>query len=359
MIKYLDLKTLNDRYNLNQITSSVFDSGMYINYENVKNFEKEWAKYCEAKHCISCGNGLNALELIIKAFNFPKNSEIIVSANTFIASILAISNCNHKPILVEPTIGRYTIDPVNIEKAITKRTKAILVTHLYGYPCEMDKIIKIANKYKLKIIEDSAQAHGAMLDFKKIGTFGDAAAFSFYPCKNLGALGDAGAIITNNKELANKIQALKNYGSSKKYIFDYKGTNSRMDELQAAILLEKMKYLDDENNKRKIIAKKYLDNIKNDKIILPFLDINCVWHVFPIHCENRNDLKTYLYKKDIETAIHYPIPPHKQLAYKKYNNKSYPITEWIHNTELSLPCNSTLTNQQINYIIKTLNDYGK
>ena len=359
MIKYLDLKSLNSKYNLNQITDTVFDSGIYILGKKVEEFEKEWAKYCKVRHCISCGNGLNALELIIKAFDFPKESEIVVAANTYIASILAISNTGNIPVLVEPIKNKYTIDPKEIKKAITSNTKAILITHLYGYPCEMNEILEIANEHNLKVIEDCAQAHGVKFGLKKVGTFGDAAAFSFYPGKNLGALGDAGAIITNNKELANKIKALRNYGSFEKYVFDYKGTNSRMDELQAAILLEKMKDLDKENNRRKIIAKRYIDNIKNDKIILPYLDVNCIWHVFPIHCEDRNALKIYLYEKGIETGIHYPIPPHKQLAYKEYNQKSYPITEWIHDTELSLPCNSTLTDEQVNYIIKVLNNYGK
>lgn len=359
MIKYLNLKELNNKFNLNQAISEVLDSGMYILGKKVEEFEKEWAKYCKVRHCISCGNGLNALELIFKGLDFSKDSEIIVAANTYIASILAISNCGYKPVLVEPTIGHYTIDPINIEKAITDKTKAVLITHLYGYPCEMDKIVQITKKYDLKLIEDCAQAHGVSFGLKKVGTFGDAAAFSFYPGKNLGALGDAGAVITNDKELATTIKALRNYGSLTKYVFDYKGTNSRMDELQATILLEKMKYLDKENNKRKIIAKRYINNIKNDKITLPPMDINCVWHIFPIHGEKRDELKTYLYKKGIETAIHYPIPPHKQLAYKEYNDKSYPITEWIHDTELSLPCNSTLTDEEINYIIETVNKYNE
>lgn len=357
MIKYLNLKSLNQKFNLSNIVSNTLESGVYLSGKKVEEFEKEWARYCKAKYCITCGNGLNALELIIKAFDFPKDSEIIVAANTYIASILAISNNNCKPVLVEPTINRYTIDPDSIEKAITDKTVGILVTHLYGYPCEMDKIIEIAKRYNLKIIEDCAQAHGAKIGLKRVGTFGDASAFSFYPSKNLGALGDAGAVVTNNKELANKIRALHNYGSVVKHVFDYKGCNSRMDEIQASILLTKLKNLDNENNKRKIIAKKYIDNIKNNQIILPKLDPNCVWHVFPIHCKNRDRLKEYLYEKGIETAIHYPIPPHKQLAYKEYNDKSYPITEWIHDTELSLPCNSTLTDNEIEFIIKEVNNY--
>lgn len=358
MIKYLDLKKINNKYKLDKVISDVLDSSIYLFGTKTEEFEYQWAKYCRAKYCISCGNGLNALELIIKAFDFPKNSEIIVAANTYIATILAISNNNCYPVLVEPTIGKYTIDPNNIEKAIGSNTKAILVTHLYGYPCNMDKINEIAKNHNLKVIEDCAQAQGLIYKgLKKTGTLCDASAFSFYPSKNLGALGDAGAITTNDKELAEKLRSLCNYGMTTKNIFDYKGNNSRMDELQAAVLLEKLQGLDTENNKRKLIAKRYIDKIKNDKIILPEFDSRCVWHVFPIHCEKRDELKAYLYKNGIETAIHYPVPPHKQLAYKEYNSYEFPITEWICNTELSLPCNSTLSLEEINYIIKVINSW--
>ena len=358
MIKYLDLKKLNNKYKLDEVIKNTLKSGVYLFGTKTQEFEYQWAKYCRAKYCISCGNGLNALELIIKAYDFPKESEIIVAANTYIATILAISNNGHIPILVEPTKGKYVIDPYNIEKAITFNTKAILVTHLYGYPCDMDKINEIANKYNLKVIEDCAQAQGLVYKgLKKTGSLCDASAFSFYPSKNLGALGDGGAITTNDKELADKIRSLHNYGMVSKNVFDYKGNNSRMDELQAAVLLEKLPGLDNENNKRKLIAKRYIDKIKNNKIILPEFDSKCVWHVFPIHCEERDKLKEYLYNKGIETAIHYPIPPHKQLAYKEYNTYSFPITEWIYNTELSLPCNSNLSLEEINYIIEILNNW--
>lgn len=358
MIKYLDLKKLNSKYKLDKVIEDTLNSGIYLFGEKTKQFEKEWAKYCRVKYCVSCGNGLNALELIIKAYDFPKESEIIVAANTYIATILAISNSGHIPVLIEPANKEYVIDPNEIEKHITSKTKAILVTHLYGYPCDMDKINEIAQKYNLKVIEDCAQAQGLVYSgLKKTGSLCDAAAFSFYPSKNLGALGDAGAITTNDKELANKIKGLHNYGMTSKNIFDHKGNNSRMDEIQAAVLLEKLKGLDTENNKRKLIAKRYIDNIKNDKIILPKLDSRCVWHVFPIHCERRDELKEYLYNKGIETAIHYPIPPHKQLAYKELNDKSYPITEWIYNTELSLPCNSMLIYEEIDYIIEIINKW--
>ena len=357
MIKYLDLKAINNKFNLSNVIKDTLDSGCYLFGKKIEEFEKEWARYCKVKYCISCGNGLNALELIIKAFDFPKESEIIVAANTYIATILAISNNGLIPVLVEPKTN-YTIDPDEIEKAITDNTKAILVTHLYGYPCGMDKINDIAALHNLKVIEDCAQAHGIIYKgIKRTGSLCDAGAFSFYPSKNLGALGDAGAITTNNKELADKIRKLRNYGMTSKNIFEYKGTNSRMDEIQAAILLEKMKDLDNENKKRKLIAKKYIDNIKNPKIQLPEFDIKCIWHVFPIHCEQRNELKQYLYDKGIETAIHYPIPPHLQKAYEELNIKTYPKTEWIYNTELSLPCNSTLTDEEINYIIKVINTW--
>lgn len=358
MIKYLDLKKINNKYKLDNAVSDVLDSGIYIFGTKTEEFEYQWAKYCRAKYCISCGNGLNALELIIKAFDFPKNSEIIVAANTYIATILAISNSGCYPVLVEPTKNKYVIDPNNIEKAINSNTKAILVTHLYGYPCDMDRINEIAKKYNLKVIEDCAQAHGLVYEgLKKTGALADAAGFSFYPGKNLGALGDAGAITTNNKELADKIRSLHNYGMISKNIFRYKGNNSRMDEIQAAVLLEKLPGLDTENNKRKLIAKRYIDKIKIDKVLLPEFDSRCIWHVFPIHTERRNELKEYLYKNGIETAIHYPIPPHKQLAYAEYNEKSFPITEWIHATELSLPCNSTLNLEEVNYIIKVINNW--
>ena len=358
MIKYLNLKELNSKYKLTETIKKTLDSGVYLFGNKTQEFEYQWAKYCKARYCISCGNGLNALELIIKAFDFPMGSEIIVAANTYIATILAISNNNHNPILVEPSAGKYTINHNNIEKAITSNTKAIVVTHLYGYPCDMNKINEIAKCYNLKVIEDCAQAQGLVYEgLKKTGTLCDAAAFSFYPSKNLGALGDAGAITTNNKELADKIRSLHNCGMIFKNVFDYKGNNSRMDELQAAILLEKLPNLDMENNKRKLIAKRYIDRIKTDKILLPEFDSRCVWHVFPIHTEKRDELKEYLYKNGIETAIHYPIPPYKQLAYTEYNKKSFPITEWIHDTELSLPCNSTLTDEQVNYIIKTINEW--
>lgn len=358
MIKYLNLKELNSRYKLTEAIKDTLDSGMYLFGTKTQEFEYQWAKYCRAKYCISCGNGLNALELIIKAFDFPIGSEIIVAANTYIATILAISNNNCNAVLVEPTVGKYTIDPIKIEKAITSNTKAVIVTHLYGYPCDMDKINEIAKKYNLKVIEDCAQAHGLLYEgLKKTGTLADAAGFSFYPGKNLGALGDAGAITTNNKELADKIRSLHNYGMISKNIFSYKGNNSRMDEIQAAVLLEKLPGLDTENNKRKLIAKRYIDKIKTDKVLLPEFDSRCIWHVFPIHTERRNELKEYLYKNGIETAIHYPIPPHKQLAYAEYNEKSFPITEWIHATELSLPCNSTLSSEEVNYIIKVINNW--
>ena len=357
MIRYLDLKAINNKFNLTKTIQEVLDSGCYLFGKKTEEFEKEWAKYCRVKYCISCGNGLNALELIIKAFDFPEGSDIIVAANTYFATVLAISNCGHYPILVEPKVN-YTIDPDQIEKVITPNTKAILVTHLYGYPCDMDKINEIATMYNLKVIEDCAQAHGTLYKgLKKAGSLCDAGAFSFYPSKNLGALGDGGAVTTNSLELADKIRKLRNYGMLAKNVFEYKGMNSRMDEIQAAILLEKMKDLDNENNKRKLIAKKYIDKIKNNKIILPEFDSRCIWHVFPIHCEKKEELQQYLLNKGIETAVHYPIPIHYQKAYQELWNEKYPITEKLCMTELSLPCNSVLTNEEIDYIIKVINEW--
>lgn len=357
MIKYLDLQAINTRYDLNKEINKVLESGSYILGDFSKEFERKWADYCGVNYCITCGNGLNALELIIKAYNFPKESEIIVAANTYIATILAISNNGHIPVLVEPKNGEYTIDPNEIEKHITSQTKAILVTHLYGYPCDMEEIMKIANKYNIKVIEDSAQAHGATYCGKKCGSLGHASAFSFYPSKNLGALGDGGAITTNDLELAQKIRCLRNYGMVKKNVFDYKGINSRLDEIQAAILLKKVNFLDSENERRRLIAQCYIENIKNKKIILPPQKTGCCWHVFPIHINDREKFQQYLKDNGIETAIHYNIPPHKQLAYVEFEHCSFPITEKIYDTELSLPCNSTLSTEQINHIIKTINEW--
>ncbi|WP_273403399.1 DegT/DnrJ/EryC1/StrS family aminotransferase [Campylobacter avium] len=361
MIKFLDLKKINDRFNkdFEAKFKELLASGWYLLGEENKSFEQNFAKYCGVKNCVGVANGLDALRLIIKAFDFEKDSEIIVPANTYIASILAITDNNCKPVLVEPDINTYNINPKLIEEKITSKTRAIMVVHLYGQAVNMDEIIKIAQKYKLKIIEDCAQAHGAFYKDKRVGSLGDVAGFSFYPGKNLGALGDGGCVTTNDDEIAAKIRALANYGSHKKYENLYKGLNSRLDELQAGILDIKLKYLDEDNEKRKNIAKFYLKEIKNKNIILPYYDSESshVWHLFVIRTQKRDELQSYLSSKEIQTIIHYPIPPHKQACYQEFGHLSLPITEQIHKEVLSLPISPVMSMQEADFVVKTLNEF--
>ncbi|CCQ94034.1 Erythromycin biosynthesis sensory transduction protein eryC1 [[Clostridium] ultunense Esp] len=336
---------------------------MVYSGEEVKAFEKEFAEYCGVKYCIGVANGLEALILILRAYKqlgiMHEGDEVIVPANTFIATIMAITENNLVPVLVEPDINTYLIDPYKIEEKITKRTKAILPVHLYGQTCEMEQINQIAKKYNLKVIEDSAQAHGAFYGIRRSGNLGDASGFSFYPGKNLGALGDAGAVTTNDIELASIIRKLSNYGSHKKYENLYKGINSRLDELQAALLRVKLKYLDQEIERRRQIARYYLDNIKNQKIILPYVRSvkEHVWHLFVVRTKERYRLQQYLKENEIQTLIHYPIPPHLQKAYKEWNHYHYPITEQIHNEVLSLPMGSFLTDEQVEQIVRVINKF--
>ena len=363
VIPFLDLKKINSQYEeeLIEACKKVIESGWYILGEEVEKFEKEFAKYCDTKYAIGVGSGLDALRLIVRGYKalglFEEGDEIIVPANTYIATLLAISEEKLKPILVEPKLETYLIDPGKIEEKITSRTKAIMVVHLYGQTCEMDEIAKIAKKYNLKIIEDAAQAHGAYYKNKRAGNLGDAAGFSFYPGKNLGALGDGGAVTTNDKELNEVIRALRNYGSNQKYIHDFKGINSRLDEIQAAILRVKLKYLDKENRKRKEMANYYLENIKNNKIILPSIVTDSVWHLFVIRSEERDKLQTYLNKNGIQTLIHYPIPPHKQKSYREWQNLSFPITEKICSEILSLPISGVQENDSTKYIVDIVNQF--
>ncbi len=360
-IPFLDLKTINEKYRseFEQSIKNVLNSGWYILGEEVNAFEQEFAAYCGTKHCISVANGLDALTLSLHALDIKNGDEVIVPANTYIASILAISFNNAKPILIEPTLDSYNIDTDIIEPLINKNTKAILAVHLYGQPANMSKIQEIASKYNLRVIEDSAQAHGATYYKKRVGNLSDASAFSFYPGKNLGCLGDGGAITTNNDQLANKLKALRNYGSHIKYHNLYKGPNSRLDEIQAAFLRVKLKYLDEDNNKRNNAANFYLANIKNPLIILPTVqpERSHVWHLFVIRSEFRDALQQYLGNKGIQTAIHYPIPPHKQLAYQELNHLSFPITEKVHREVLSLPMSSQLNKDELKYIVEALNDW--
>ena len=365
MISFLDLKGLNAQYRaeLIEACSRVIDSGWYIQGNECKEFEKEFAQYCGTKYAIGVANGLDALILILRAYKelgiMKDGDEVIVPSNTYIASILAISQNNLVPVLVEPVINTYLLDPSKIEEKITSKTKAILPVHLYGQICEMDAINEIAKKYNLKVIEDSAQSHGAYFGDKRSGNLGDASGFSFYPGKNLGALGDGGVVTTNDEELANAIKALGNYGSHKKYENLYKGVNSRLDEMQAAMLRVKLRYLDKEVEKRREIANYYLENIKNDNIILPTVreQDNHVWHLFVIRTSKRDELQKYLLDNSVQTLIHYPIPPHKQNAYTEWNNESYPISEQIHDEILSLPISGIQSLEDSMKIVQVLNEY--
>lgn len=365
MIPFLDLKGLNAQYKaeLIEACTRVIDSGWYIQGNECKEFDKEFASYCGAKYAIGVANGLDALILILRAYKelgFMKDGdEVIVPSNTYIASILAISQNNLVPVLVEPDINTYLLNPSKIEEKITSKTKAILPVHLYGQTCEMDKINEIAKKYNLKVIEDSAQSHGAYFQDKRSGNLGDASGFSFYPGKNLGALGDGGAVTTNDEELANTIKALGNYGSHKKYENLYKGVNSRLDEMQAAMLRVKLRYLDNELEKRRDIANYYLENIKNENIILPVVraESNHVWHLFVIRTSKRDELQKYLLDNGVQTLIHYPIPPHNQNAYKEWNNESYPISEQIHTEVLSLPISGVQNLENTKNIVEKLNEF--
>lgn len=361
MIKFLDLEKINNRFRneIDQRIKNILDCGWYLQGKENEEFSKNFAAYCGTKYALGVANGLDALNLIIKAYGFGVGDEIIVPANTFIASILAISENGCHPVLVEPDINTYCIDPDLIERAITNRTKAIMVVHLYGQAVQMEKILEIAKKYNLKVIEDAAQAHGAYYQGKRVGNLGDAAAFSFYPGKNLGAMGDAGGITTNDKELYEKVKAIANYGSDYKYHHIYKGVNSRLDEIQAAVLDIKLKYLDQDNARRREIAKYYRDNIKNPKITLPqaYDEDAHVWHVFVVRCEDRESLQKHMEANGVQTNIHYPTAPHKQGAYKELEEVCMPITEQIHKEVMSLPISPVMTNEEIKKVVEILNEW--
>ena len=360
-IPFLSLKATNQIYEVQiaETITKILSSGWYILGENLKQFEAEFAEYCGVKHCIGVANGLDALTILLKASQFPENSEIIVPANSYIATILSVSNANLIAVPIEPNLSNYLIDYQAIEKKITSKTKAILVTHLYGKCCEMEEVNALAQKHNLKVFEDAAQAHGATYNGKKAGNLSDGAGFSFYPSKNLGAMGDAGAITTNDDALAEKIKSLRNYGSNQKYVFDYQGYNSRLDEIQAAILSVKLPNLDIENENRRKIAKRYLTEINNPKIILPNDNSlkNDAWHLFVIRTKEREKFRLFLSEKGIGTDIHYPIAPHKQLAYSEWSTLSLPITEKIHQEIVSLPLNNALSEPEISYIIKKVNQF--
>ncbi|NMC67719.1 MAG: DegT/DnrJ/EryC1/StrS family aminotransferase [Spirochaetales bacterium] len=371
MISFLDLKALNHTFEpeLTESVKRVIDSGWYLLGREVEAFENEYAKYIGVKHCIGVANGLDALRLILRAYiemgEMKEGDEIIVPANTYIATILAITDNRLKPVLVEPDIKTYNINPYLIEEKITDRTRGVIIVHLYGKNAMHPEIERIVEKYHLKLIEDNAQAHGCYYGMKRTGSLGDAAGHSFYPGKNLGALGDAGAVTTNNDQLAEVVSTLANYGSKKKYENIYQGLNSRLDEIQAAILRVKLKRLDVDNQKRREVAQNYINNIKNPDIVLPYIneghaekDLSHVWHLFVIRHPKRDDLQNYLTNKGIQTLIHYPIPPHKQHAYEEWGKFSLPITEKIHNEVLSLPLSPVINEEEIHFIVKKINEFS-
>ena len=339
----------------------VLSRSWYVHGEEDKSFDNAFADYCGAKYCIGVGNGYDALMLVCKAIGIGGDDEVIVPSNTFIATVLAVTNAGAAPVFVEPDLYTYNMDPAGIEGAITEKTKAMIPVHLYGQPCDMDPIMALAKKYGLYVIEDCAQAHGARYKGQRLGTFGDAAGFSFYPGKNLGALGDAGAVVTNNRELADKVRALGSYGSDYKYHHIYQGTNSRLDELQAAFLAAKLPYLDKMNRERRRIADRYLNEIHNDRVILPFVPdyAEPVWHIFGVRCRERDKLEMWLNQKGIGTNKHYPIPIHLQECYKDlgYKKGDFPIAEEISRTELSIPIHYGMTDDEVDYVIEAVNSF--
>ncbi|MHB8337434.1 MAG: DegT/DnrJ/EryC1/StrS family aminotransferase [Ignavibacteriaceae bacterium] len=361
MIEYENLKNVNQPFLEDYLQSfnNLLNSGWFILGTNVKRFEEEFAKYNGSKHCIGVASGLDALILSLKAFEFERDNEVIVPSNTYIATILSIIHCGLKPVLVEPDINTYNIDPSKIEEKISPKTKALMIVHLYGKSCDMDPIIKVCKKYNLKLIEDCAQSHGAMYKNRKTGTFGEFGAFSYYPTKNLGSLGDAGAVTTDDENFAQIIRRLRNYGSDVKYYNEVVGYNSRLDEIQAGFLLVKLKKLDEINNHKRRLAKLYFENLKVD-FIKPEVhnDFYDVYHIFNIRHPNRDMLREYLLKNEIKTDIHYPVPPHKQKAMQGIIiDKDFPISEEIHSTTLSLPISFSHTEDDIYKVIEIMNKF--
>ena len=368
MIKFLDLKKVNERFRgeMEAATKRVLDSGWYLLGRECEAFEREFAAYCGVRHAIGCANGLDALKLVVRALDIGPGDEVIAPANTYIASLIAISANGATPVLVEPDLVTYLIDPTKIEEKITPRTKAIMVVHLYGRVCKMDAVNAIARKHGLKVIEDCAQAHGAYCGSRRAGNLGDAAGFSFYPGKNLGCLGDGGAVTTNDDGLAKKVRALRNYGSDVKYHFPYRGTNSRLDEIQAAWLRVKLPHLDADNARRAEIAARYCREIVNPKVTLPAEDVRRetgdgrlgnVWHVYPVRVGRRDEFQAYLTENGIQTVIHYPIPPHRQPAYTEWHGFALPITEKIHETIISLPISPVMTDDEVGEVIAAVSRF--
>jgi dTDP-4-amino-4,6-dideoxygalactose transaminase len=363
MIPYLPLYDINHLHDAEyrEAVNCVLDSGWYLRGEATHAFEQHYADYIGTRYAVGCGNGLDALRLIFRVYiemgEMTPGDEVIVPANTYIASILAITDCGLKPVLVEPDIHTLQIDDKLIETAISERTRAIMIVHLYGRCAYTLRMAVLCRQYGLKLIEDNAQAHGCTFEGRKTGSLGDAAGHSFYPGKNLGALGDAGAVTTDDEELAQIVRAIGNYGSHQKYVYDYQGLNSRIDEMQAAMLDVKLKYLDAENHRRQEIASLYINKVKNPLIRIPQSDRDSVWHIFPVFCEQRDQLQQYLRDNGVETQIHYPIPPHRQKCYREWNHLSLPITEQIHAQELSIPCHQTLKNEEADLVVDLLNHF--
>jgi dTDP-4-amino-4,6-dideoxygalactose transaminase len=394
MIKFLDLKKINNSYEpeLSEAIKRVTHSGWYLLGEEIKTFERQYASFIGTRQCVGVASGLDALRLIIRAYiemgELAEGDEIIVPANTYIASILAITENRLTPVLVEPELKTYNIDPLKIEEKITNRTRAIMIVHLYGQNAMHQAIQKLIDRYELILIEDNAQAPGAYystaettkpdskkghhfpcdqseVNQKRTGSIGHSAAHSFYPGKNLGALGDGGAVTTNSDDLSEVIRSIANYGFKKKYYCTYKGLNSRLDEIQAAVLKVKLKHLDRDNKKRRDIAKYYLDNIKQPGISLPIVsappsrpnDFSHVWHLFVIRAKSRDKLQAYLFENGIQTLIHYPVPPHKQKAYKEWNHLRFPITEKIHNEVLSMPISQAMRDIEVEMVVHMLNNF--
>lgn len=364
-IPFLSLYDVTAKYadEIHEAVSRVIDSGWYLQGAENARFEGNYARYIGTRYCVGCANGLDALIWIFRAYVelgvMQPGDEVIVPANTYIATILSITENGLKPVLVEPSLDTYEIDDSKIEEAITPKTKAICIVHLYGRCAYTERIGELCRKHGLKLVEDNAQAHGCLYNGVRTGSIGDAAGHSFYPGKNLGALGDGGAVTTNDEQLAKMVRTLANYGSSKKYVFDYCGRNSRLDEIQAAVLDVKLRHLDEDNNRRKEVARYYIENINNPAVVLPKVeDWNAnVFHIFPIRCERRDELQEYLSENGVQTIIHYPIPPHKQKCYKEWNDMSLPITEKIHNEELSLPMGPCLEMTQVNRVVKQVNGF--
>jgi dTDP-4-amino-4,6-dideoxygalactose transaminase len=371
VIPFLDLKAINSEYRAELVDAAtrVIDSGWYIQGAEVKAFEQEFAAYCGTQHCIGVANGLDALILTLRAWKelgkLKEGDEVIVPANTYIASILAITENRLVPVLVEPDERTYNLCPVKTAAAVTQKTRVILAVHLYGQLAPMPEILALAKAHNLLVLEDSAQAHGAIMNGKKAGSWGDASGFSFYPGKNLGALGDAGAVTTNDEELASTIRALGNYGSHKKYENRYQGVNSRLDEMQAAMLSVKLKHLDSEIIHRRKVAEAYIQGIINHLVTLPIQQSKLgthnyeshVWHVFVIRCERREALQNHLAAQGIQTLIHYPIPPHQQQAYSEWNTQSFPVSELIHSQVLSLPIGPTIMDKEVAAVIAACNNF--